>query len=298
MDFAPRSLYGILGLPLGHSLSPVLHNWGFRRVGYPGVYLAWEKTREELPAFFAAVRSLPVSGLSVTIPHKQAVRAFLDEVTPRAALVGAVNTVYWREQKLVGENTDVAGFLAPLAPFAESPPERTLILGAGGACRAVLAGLGELGFQRVTVTARSEAKARALADAFGCRTIPWERRALFAREKGTCLVINATPLGMRGAYQEESPLPAGLWDELSRNGTADAPSVAYDLVYNPRDTRFLQEARDRGMATIGGLDFFLAQGLEQFRLWTGHDLPVEEAAALLRTVLAQIDQASGQTAGS
>ncbi len=273
-------LYGILGYPLGHSLSPLLHNWGFKRRGIPGAYHVFEKTAEDLPEFMRAVRSLPVSGLSVTIPHKQAVPPFLDALTPRAKNAGAVNTLFWDRGALTGDNTDVPGFLAPLRGRKIAS---ALVLGAGGACRAVLAGLAEIGVQTVVVAARSEDKAREAARAFGFRAGAWEERAAALPDFAPDLVVNATPLGMRGRHEGQSPLPAEAWAELaSRNASA----LAYDLVYNPGETRFMADARAAGCAVRGGLDFFVAQGLEQFRLWTGTELPAEEARALVAAALA------------
>lgn len=278
----PEYLYGVLGLPLAQSMSPALHNWGFARCGHPGAYFAWEKTADELPAFFAAVRGLPVSGLSVTIPHKQAVIPFLDRLTPGAEAVGAVNLVFRHKQALVGDNTDVAGFLAPLLQLRDrgtALPPRALLLGAGGACRAALAGLGKLGMAEVCVSARDAAKAESLAREFGCQTIPWQSREHLLPDLGPVLVINATPLGMAGKFAGQSPLPA-----LSRLPVHGA-LVAYDIVYNPLETPFLAAARSRGLTCIDGLDFFVAQGQEQFRLWTGLELPAAGARELLLGIL-------------
>ncbi len=324
----PRHLYGILGHPLGHSLSPLLHNWGFallrQRAGQAtaqqgestdeapdaasaGVYLPFDKTPEELPEFMRAVRSLPIAGLSVTLPHKEAVRPFVDEVTERAARAGAVNTLFWKNGALVGENTDVEGFIAPLHEKRTAP---TLILGAGGVARAALAGLAELRRQAwsrqagtgllqpgrgdtqpaaladVAVAARNPHKAAGLAQEFGCRILPWEERLDYLRSEQPSLVINATPLGMRGRFVRESPLPEEAWALLP------SASLAYDTVYNPLETRFLAEARARGLAVQDGLTLFVAQGLAQFRLWTGRRLPPDEARALIASALRGTSQAA------
>lgn len=265
---APKFLYGILGKPLGHSLSPLLHNWAFRELGHPGAYFAWEKSQEELDAFFEAARRLPIAGLSVTIPHKEAVIPFLDALCPRAARAGAVNTVFWSEGRLMGDNTDVGGFLSPLQQRSSLPP-RALILGAGGVCRAALAGLQELGMESVTVAARNPDKAQGLARDFNCGVIPWDEREAKALDAAPLLLINATPLGMQGAAQSESPLPEGAWRGIAERGG----SAAYDLVYSPSNTVFLAHARAAGVAALDGLDFFVSQAVQQLKLWTEKPLP-------------------------
>lgn len=275
-------LYGIIGTPLGHSLSPALHNWGFGRLGHPGVFLAWEKQTAELADFFAALRTLPIAGCSVTLPHKTAVIPLLDELTPRAQSAGAVNTVFRRQGRIVGDNTDVAGFLTPLRHLPQPLPRTALILGAGGVSRAVLAGLAELGFCDVRVACRTPAKAEPLHEHFACRIVSWEDRLAALEEMaadGGVLVINATPLGMHGDQVRQSPLPESALSTLAR--IAGTASLIYDLIYTPQETRLLAEAATHGLGCVSGLDFFLAQAHEQFRLWTGLKLPQTEARALV-----------------
>ena len=144
MPITPEKLYAIIGHPLGHTMSPALHNSGFSMYNLASVYMAFPTPPEKLSNFMTAFRTLPIHGASVTIPHKETVIEYLDEITPRAKTVGAVNTLFWQEDKLVGDNTDVLGFMAPLIGM-ESKFKRALVLGAGGAAKAVLAGLKELG---------------------------------------------------------------------------------------------------------------------------------------------------------
>ncbi|WP_243312261.1 shikimate dehydrogenase [Fundidesulfovibrio agrisoli] len=267
----PRLLYGIIGHPLGQTLSPLLHNWGFTRMGVAAAYVAFPTPPERLEDFIRAVRTMPVCGLSVTIPHKEAVMPLLDAVDPLAGSVGAVNTLVWEGEpgtgRLVGHNTDVAGFCAPLKRLG-AIPETALVLGAGGAAKAVLAGLKELGVARVAVANRTFERAQALAETFGAMAIPWEERAGF----DAALVVNTTPVGMSGKGDGLSPMPAEYWTP---------GHVAYDIVYNPLLTPFLFQARERGAAAIDGLAMFAGQGAAQFKLWTGLDLPLDEAKALL-----------------
>ena len=283
----PRHIYGVLGMPLAHSLSPTLHNWAFARTGLPGVYLPFEKGVDELPAFMSAVRSLPFSGLSVTLPYKEAVLPFLDGLTERARRVGAVNTLFWEEKTLWGDNTDVAGFLSPLDSFFEGFPRPTaLVLGAGGAARAVLAGLREKGVENIILAARTAEKGVPLAQEFGARALIWENRGAFISRVLPNLVINATPLGTRG-ISDASPLTAEDWPSIDQSipGILETPHLAYDLVYRPLRTRFLDDAAQKGWSTMDGLNFFVSQGLAQFKLWTGRDLPAEEARTMLQGLL-------------
>lgn len=267
----PQRLFGVLGFPVAHSLSPALHNWAFRELSIPASYMAFAKTPEELPGFLRAVRALPVSGLSVTIPHKVAVMDCLDGISGLARRVGAVNTLYWDAERLLGENTDIEGFLEPLRDLGRTPAS-ALVLGAGGAARAVLAGLLDLGVPRVALANRTPDKARALAAEFGVDLVPWDQRQQAAAE----LVVNATPLGMAGERQGLSP-----WADVCMSPS----QTAYDLVYNPHKTRFLADAEGMGCRTIDGLTMFVAQARAQFRLWTGRDFPALPARRLLLQLL-------------
>jgi shikimate dehydrogenase len=296
MGYMGVDLYGILGCPVGHSISPAFHSRAFALKGVAGVYLAWEKREEELPDFFHAVRSLPVAGLSVTIPYKSKVPRFLDDLTDRARLTGAVNTVFRREGRLVGGNSDVDGLLMPLARRSGPPPREALVLGAGGAARAVLAGLAELGLPKVGVAARDRGKAEELIAAFArkgkataYRALAWEERSEALAGMEAALVINATPLGMKGAFEGQSPLPDEAFDLLARRerekpGAAkdgELRGVFFDLVYAPRETRFLAAARERRFECIDGLAFFAAQAVGQFMAWTGKELALREAEEIL-----------------
>jgi len=266
----PEKLYGIIGHPLAQTLSPALHNWGFARLGVAAAYAAFPTPPEKLAAFIQAVRTLPIAGLSVTIPHKETVMPLLDAVAPSAQRANAVNTLVWEDGLLVGHNTDVTGFVAPLVE--REGLKSVLVLGAGGAAKAVLAGLSELGITDIVVTNRDLERARKLAAQFGVSAVGWEERT------GACadLVVNATPMGMKGKAEEDSPLPPGFWKP---------GQTAYDLVYNPRETLFLRQAAKARARVIDGLTMFAAQGAAQFKLWTGLDLPMEEVRDLLARAL-------------
>ncbi len=261
----PQRLYGIIGHPLGHTMSPALHTWAFQEIGEPGAYMLWDVLPGDLPRFMDAVRVLPISGCSVTIPHKEAVIPFLDGISPNAGRVGAVNTLYWRDGKLLGENTDLIGFLAPLRNREISS---AMVLGAGGAARAVIAGLLDKGVPRVYLANRSLVRAEKLSREFSIEPLEWDDRGDVQCE----LLINTTPLGMLGPKQGDTPWPR----ECFRKG-----QIAYDLVYNPQRTRFLREAGVANCEIIDGLSMFIAQAMEQSRLWTGSSFSAQEGRELL-----------------
>lgn len=256
---------GLVGSPVGHSLSPYTHNAGFASLGLDFVYLLFEV--EDLPEFVKRMadprtRELRwnLRGLSVTAPHKQAVMRHLDSVAPNAARVGAVNTVVITEERgLEGYNTDADASVVPLKGLVELRGARVAVLGAGGAARALLWALGERG-ARATVYARDISRGRAVAEEFGADCAPLEGASF----DGFDVVANTTPLGTRGKNEDET---AAVESQLR------GARVAYDLVYNPAETRFHREARAAGCETVGGLGMLVAQAEEQFRLWTGRVPP-------------------------
>lgn len=260
------SITGIVGSPVAHSASPAMHNRAFAELGLDCVYLPFEV--EDLPAFFhrfvrPATRELDwnLRGLSVTIPHKQKVIPLLDQANETARKVGAVNTVVVNEGRLAGYNTDVQGAMEPLERLSSLAGERCAVIGAGGAARAVIFGLLERG-ARVQVFARNPEKAGDWSGLPGVPVSPIETLA----SSDAQIVINTTPIGMRGHSEGASPVPSAC---------LRGRRIAYDLVYNPSDTRFLVEARAEGCSTIGGLDMLVAQAALQFELWTGRKPPVD-----------------------
>ena len=268
--FMPRDVYGVIGWPLAQSLSPLLHNTGFQTLGIPGVYLRWEVAPEHLSRFLDAVRVLPVRGLSVTLPHKVAVMPLLDGLTREAEAVGAVNTLFWKDGALWGDNTDVAGFMAPLQPLCLPEETPVLLRGAGGAARAVAAGLTLAGFRHVRIATPSNTSHLPLAGRFGLEPVAWEAR----HDAPAGLVVNTTPLGMRGKHEGESPC------DFARLPPAGAWALAYDIVYNPVRTAFVAGAEACGRRCVTGVEMFFGQGDAQFRRWTGRSLPAAARAAL------------------
>lgn len=251
---------GLIGLPVMHSVSPRIHNAAFAAEGINGVYLPFEV--KDVDSFFKRMvdprtRELNwnLRGLSVTAPHKQSVMKHLDWIEPNATEIGAVNTVVVENDRLLGYNTDAAGFIEPLLPRLGSLADREVaVIGAGGAARAAIWALQQQK-ARVTLFARNVDKAQKLAEVFNisCESLS---SAKFA---GYDLVINATPLGS-GEHIDQSPINVG-----QLNGAR----CIYDLIYNPSETKLLREARHVGCETLGGMEMLAAQARLQFELWTG-----------------------------
>jgi len=264
---ALTEIYGLLGFPVSHSLSPQIHNAAFGKVDRNAVYLPFEV--RDVAGFIKrmihpATRELdwPMRGLSVTSPHKVAVMEHLDWIDPVATEVGAVNTIVAADQALHGYNTDVAGFIKPLRErLGDLRDARCAVIGAGGSASAVLWGLKESGAS-TTLFARDLSKVSSLAERFGAS---WQSLQ-GAQFTGFDLVVNATPLGTAGPSVNETPATSA---ELNGAG------LAYDLVYNPTETRFLREANAAGCKVLGGLQMLVAQAAEQFQLWMGEEPPLE-----------------------
>jgi len=256
---APRCF--VIGHPIAHSRSPLIHGGWLAEHGLAGSYERVDVQPSDLPAFVAAIRRGEWRGGNVTVPHKQAILPLLDAVGPAAQAMAAVNTLLWQDGVLSGENTDVAGFLAHLDASAPGWAERTataLVLGAGGAARAVVFGLRSRGIGRIVVANRNLARATALATALGSgvEAAAWERRDRLVAEAD--LIVNATALGMTG----QPPLAldlAGL-----RPGT-----IVDDIVYVPLRTVLLEEAAARGAVTVDGLGMLLHQAVPGFARWFG-----------------------------
>lgn len=265
----PEALYGVLGHPLGHSLSPDLHTWSYGVLDVAAAYMRWDVPPKNFPGFMTAVRALPISGVSVTIPYKEQVIPYLDGMTPMAGRVGAVNTLYWEDGRLLGDNTDVTGFMEPLQGRSYAS---ALILGAGGVARAALVGLQELGVKKIRLANRSFPRGKAMAEEFGAEAIEWQER-----DNVDCdLIINATPLGMRGERVNDTPFP---------QFALTSGITVFDLVYNPLHTRLLQDAKMAGCTIVDGLSMFLGQARAQCRLWTKKELPAREGRELLLSFL-------------
>lgn len=259
-QFTPYSIYGIIGYPLGHSLSPLIHTTSFQDYGIPAVLVPFSTPPEDIPTLFKSVRLLNIRGLCVTIPHKQAIIPYLDEVTEHVKKAGAANLVYWDGDKLCGDNTDIVGFMQPLQEKLLPPHyKKVLLLGAGGAARAAVVGLHDLGYTDITVTDIVTDLPSELAKEFNLKTVAWEDRDKVEAQ----IIINSTPLGMKGKLEDQTPYEYSWFK---------GKGIAYDIVYTPYHTRFRQEAEKAGWESISGREMFIGQANAQFKIWTGKDL--------------------------
>ncbi len=248
-------LYGVVGKPLGHTLSPLIHNVAFASRGLDALYLPLEAA--DLDDFLEFQAACPVRGSSVTIPFKEAACALAHSLSVEANETGAVNTLVQCPSGWHGENTDVEGFIKPLRRRLHIGRIRAVVLGAGGAARSVVQGLRSHGAP-VCVVARDSVKAQRLAEKFSVEFARWDQLPHLRWD----LLVNATPVGMHPDV-EQSPVPA---DSLT--GT-----WVYDLVYNPRETRLLKDAALRGCHAISGVEMFLGQAIKQQKLWCGEPVP-------------------------
>lgn len=272
-------VYGVIGGNTAYSMSPFIHNEAFKQTNQNAVFVPLQV--RDLDAFFKRmVRretreiELNFKGFAVTVPHKQAVIKHLDELHETARRIGAVNTVTIENGRLYGANTDAIGFIGPLKKVCgDLKNAKVAVIGAGGAARACVYALKNEGAE-VTVFARDPKKAKALAEEFEAdsRELTTHNPQLATHD----IVVNATPLGTKGALENETPAVA---EDLKNIQTA------YDLVYNPTETRFLREAKNAGASAIGGLSMLIAQAAEQQKIWrNAADVPLEEMslAALQR----------------
>lgn len=274
-------VYGIIGHPVRHTLSPVMQNAAMQACGLDGVFVPFDVQPERLGEAVAGLRALGIRGVNVTIPHKTAVIPYLDGLDESAEAAGAVNTICNEEGRLVGYNTDGGGLVRSLTEeFAFTPENSTVvIIGAGGAARGAVAALCRAGARRITIANRSRGRATALVAAIGGR---YPDTVLAVADYGdqltpilreADLAVNSTSLGMNGEVIAGLDLKA-----LNRN------AVVYDMVYAPPVTPLLQEAQRLGLRRANGLGMLAAQGELAFRIWTGSLPPL----GLMKRVLAGI----------
>ncbi|MDX1378020.1 MAG: shikimate dehydrogenase [Anaerolineales bacterium] len=258
---------GLIGYPLGHSLSPIIHAAALRDCGLQGDYSLFSvhpDDRQGLKDLLDRVRSGEITGLNVTIPHKQNVLELTDELTSTAQAIGAVNTIYMRENKLIGDNTDAPGFLADLRQFLSGdqlPSENhksSIVLGAGGSARAIVYALVNDGWD-VTIAARRPEQAQEVASQYEKISAIELNLHIFQLESFN-LIVNTTPLGMTPNI-DQSPLPENL--------SLPQHVAIYDLVYNPRETKLVNDACAKGLKATTGFGMLIEQAALSFELWTG-----------------------------
>ena len=280
---------GLIGYPLSHSLSPVIHRAALQSCGLEGSYSLFPihpDDKQGLKDLLGRVRSGEIQGLNVTVPHKQNVIEFLDELTPTANTIGAVNTIYMKDHKLIGDNTDAPGFLTDLKRFLSTEIQRNgsshaLVLGAGGSARAVVYALVSDGWN-VYLAARRLEQAEQLAAAlanYPFRISAYSLSTMEANLHATrlisnlSLIVNTTPVGMTPNF-DESPWPESF--------PFPPHAAIYDLVYNPRETRLVREARAQGRPATTGLGMLIEQAALAFETWTGHRPSRENMQAVVK----------------
>jgi shikimate dehydrogenase len=263
---AATKVAGIIGDPVAHSLTPLLHNTAFAALGLDWISVGFTVAAGQAGAAIAGMRALGLVGLSVTMPHKSEVAGLVDERTEVAEQLGAVNSVYWSGARLVGDNTDGEGFLAALTRGTGFDPSgrRCMVLGSGGAARAVVLALARAGAAEVVVVNRTPGRAEPTAQLAGARG----RVGRPAEGSGMDLVVNATPAGMQDS-------PAASTRPLVAAGAFGPGQVAVDLIYHPARTAWLDEAAAQGATVLGGLGMLVHQAAVSLARWTGLEPPVD-----------------------
>ncbi len=267
------SLYGVIGDPVSHSLSPIMHNTAFTRIGHNGIYLAFHVS--DLPSALSGVKALGIKGLSVTIPHKVAIMNLLDEVDEMALRIGAVNTVTNKEGRLVGSNTDCLGAVNALLEKTPIQNKNIVLIGAGGAARAIGFGVLSQG-GNLTLVNILEAEGEQLAEDLG---VDYHHLSEFDKLDYQIL-INATPVGMTPGT-DAMPVKS---KELKND------AVVMDIIYNPLKTRLLKESEKMNCITIDGVSMFVHQGVAQFEMWTGKKAPADLMRDVVLDALSYLPQ--------
>lgn len=257
-------LAGLIGYPARYSLSPALHNAAYKAMGVDAAYVVFPVQPQHIRSAIDGMRAFDLMGLSVTIPHKEAVVPFVEDVTPHAARLRSVNCITRLGDRLIGHNTDGLGFISALQQDQSFEPEgkRCVVIGAGGAARAVIASLGDAGAAEVVIVNRSKERAEYAMTLAGDAGRVGDESDVAKAD----LIVNATPLGMEGNHA--SNLPIGV------DGIGEGQLVV-DLIYRPSRTALLQQAEERGARVANGLGMLIHQAAAQVELWTGRKPPVD-----------------------
>jgi shikimate dehydrogenase len=258
-----KKIAAIIGWPVAHSLSPKLHNYWLKHYGINGEYTALTIRPEDLAATIKSFAAKGFVGGNVTVPHKETAVPLLDAIDEEASAIGAVNTLVIQGGKIFGRNTDAYGFIENIRPHLQGRKNKAVVLGAGGASRAVIHALGKIGFAEIVITNRTQEKAEALAARFGTAAEAWEKRS--ALLEGADLLVNTTSLGLEG----HEPLEIDL---------AQLPKSALvtDIVYRPLMTPLLGQAGAHGNIIVDGLGMLIHQAVPGFKAWFGVAPPVTE----------------------
>lgn len=257
----------LFGNPVDHSLSPLMHNSAAKLLGIETEYHAIALRPDELSSVASHLNSKHFKGANISIPYKHMLMQYMDELSIVAQNVGAINTIVKEDDHLVGDNTDIYGFTVPLQNHVEELQDsNAIIFGTGGATKAIVYALEDLGVNQVIIISRSPESQKVLNDKSNIRIESYDNWTSFADD--ATIIVNATPLGM---HPKENASPV-------RDSEADilCDKICYDIVYNPLQTKFLKQAEKAGARTIGGLDMLIHQGSKSFELWTGKKFPIKE----------------------
>jgi 3-dehydroquinate dehydratase / shikimate dehydrogenase len=275
------AVYGVVADPIGHSLSPQVHNAAFGEAGIDAVYVPFRVPFDALGQFVEDVPRAGIRGLSVTIPHKEAIAKFLTKVDPAVKGIGAVNTVLFKDGEVLGYNTDYKAAMdsleAAIGTIGANPSplrdKRVLVLGAGGVARAIMYGLERRG-AKATIAGRTKPRAQHLADTFKGRAVEWQAR----HNAEVDIIVNCTPIGMHPNV-----------DETPFNKSHLKPAiVVFDTVYNPESTMLLKEAKSHGCKTVTGVEMFIRQAALQFMLFTGREAPYQLMRETLKRAIGPV----------
>ncbi|MAL16347.1 MAG: shikimate dehydrogenase [Balneola sp.] len=254
--------YLLIGSPINHSVSPLMHNTALDHHGLKASYHAVGVRNSEISTLIAHFNRLEFLGANITIPYKETLYDAMDTLGMEAAQIGAINTIVKRDGKIVGENTDEYGFRVPIEEYEdELAGERAIIFGTGGATKAICYALREMGIEEIVMVSRRPGQYDERSDIVMCNYENWSAYA-----EDSAIIINATPLGMV-PNTDASPVKDHEAEVL-------AGKICYDAVYNPRETKFLKQAEDVDGIPIGGLDMLIYQGAKSFKMWTGQEFPL------------------------
>lgn len=286
---ANTELIGLIGHPIKHSYSPFIQNFAFEQLNLDYVYLPFDVPSESLKAAVNGVLALGLKGLNVTLPHKEKIIKYLDELSEEASIIGAVNTIVNDHGKLIGYNTDAYGVLDTLLPFRdEISGKKMTVIGAGGSARAVIYTLlRHFKPEEINIINRTQQRADTLANDFALkmRYDRFHTFELFPPEnvetlKNSTLIVNATTIGM---YPEVEDTITDIDESFSEE------QIVFDLIYNPGKTKFLKTAEMQGVKVVGGLKMLISQAAKSFELWTGSVMPVKIISDSLQQFIRQLN---------
>ncbi len=270
--FSDSPHFLLLGNPVDHSLSPLMHNTAAEHLDIDIGYYAVGLRADELSSVAAHFNLEQFGGANITIPYKHMLMEYVDRLSVVARNIGAINTVVKKEDMLIGDNTDIYGFSVPLKQYAgELAGSRAVIFGTGGATKAVIHALFDYSVEEIILISRSPDERRGFSDIDRVLVAGYDAWTAYSEEAS--IIINATPLGM---HPDENSSP--VRDE---EAASLGDKICYDIVYNPLNTRFLKQAEEAGARTIGGLEMLIHQGSKSFELWTGEPFPIETVRAKL-----------------